>query len=79
MSVNQTKKVMKANMGKRDKFIRIGVAIVLAVLVATEMITGTLAFVALGVGIVFLLTSFMSFCPLYTLFGMSTKSKSTSE
>lgn len=70
---------MKANMGKRDKFIRIGVAIVLAILVATEIITGTLAFVALGVGIVFLLTSFMSFCPLYTLLGMSTKPKSTSE
>jgi hypothetical protein len=70
---------MKANMGKRDKFIRIGVAIVLAILVATEIITGTLAFVALGVGIVFLLTSFMSFCPLYTLLGMSTKPKSTNE
>lgn len=70
---------MKANMGKRDKFIRIGVAIVLAILVATEIITGTLAFVALGVGIVFLLTSFMSFCPLYKLLGMSTKPKSTSE
>lgn len=66
---------MKANMGKRDKFIRIGVALVLAVLVATEMITGTLAFVALGIGIVFLLTSFISFCPLYTLLGINTGQK----
>lgn len=66
---------MKANMGKRDKFIRIGVALVLAVLVATEMITGTLAFIALGIGIVFLLTSFISFCPLYTLLGINTRQK----
>lgn len=66
---------MKANMGKSDKFIRIGVALVLAVLVATEMITGTLAFVALGIGIVFLLTSFISFCPLYTLLGINTRQK----
>ncbi|CAM3709991.1 hypothetical protein FSS13T_27110 [Flavobacterium saliperosum S13] len=70
---------MKANMGKRDKFIRIGVALVLAVLVALEIITGTLAFVALGVGIVFLLTSFMSFCPLYTLLGINTCKKQTNE
>lgn len=70
---------MKANMGKRDKFIRIGVALVLAVLVASEMITGTLAFVALGIAIVFLLTSFMSFCPLYTLLGINTRQKQTNE
>lgn len=70
---------MKANMGKRDKFIRTGVALVLAVLVASEMITGTLAFVALGVAIVFLLTSFISFCPLYTLLGMNTRQKQTNE
>jgi hypothetical protein len=70
---------MKAIMGKRDKFIRIGISIILAVLVATETITGTLAFVALGIGIIFLLTSFMSFCPLYTLLGMSTTPKSNDE
>lgn len=70
---------MKANMGQRDKFIRIGISIILAILVATETITGTLAYVALGVGIVFLLTSFLSFCPLYSLFGMNTTSKSSDE
>jgi len=70
---------MKANMGKRDKFTRIGVALVLAVLVASEMITGTLAFIALGFAIVFLLTSFISFCPLYTLFGITTRRRQTNE
>lgn len=70
---------MKANMGKRDKFIRIGVSIILSILVATEIITGTLAFVALGVGIVFLLTSFISFCPLYSLLGINTDTKPTDE
>ena len=70
---------MKANMGKRDKFIRIGISIILSILVATEIITGTLAYIALGVGIVFLLTSFISFCPLYSALGINTNSKSTDE
>jgi len=70
---------MKRKLGKRVKFLRTGVAIILAVLVATETITGTLAFVALGFGIVFLLTSFVSFCPLYTALGINTTAKSTDE
>ncbi|HSD14124.1 MAG TPA: DUF2892 domain-containing protein [Flavobacterium sp.] len=70
---------MKANMGKRDKFIRIGISIILSVLVATEVITGTLAFVALGIGVVFLVTSFISFCPLYSALGINTNSKKTDE
>ncbi|UOK43019.1 MULTISPECIES: YgaP family membrane protein [Flavobacterium] len=70
---------MKANMGNRDKFIRIGISIILAILVATEVITGTLGFVALGIGAVFLLTSTISFCPLYSLLGIKTTPKTTDE
>lgn len=70
---------MKANMGKRDRFIRIGVAIVLAVLVATETLTGTLGYVALGAGIILLLTSFINFCPLYTALGINTNEKPKNE
>ena len=70
---------MKANMGKRDKFIRIGISIILAVLVATDIITPPLAFVALGIAIVFLATSFVSFCPLYSLLGKDTTEKPTDE
>lgn len=70
---------MKANMGKRDKFIRIGISIILAVLVATEVLTGTLGFIALGIGTAFLLTSTISFCPLYILLGIKTISEPKDE
>ncbi len=63
---------MKANMGTADRSIRILIAAVLAVLYFTGTITGTWAIVALVVAGVFVLTSFVSFCPAYTLFGVNT-------
>jgi fatty acid desaturase len=63
---------MKKNMGAADRIIRIIVAIVIAALYFTGTITGTLGIVLLVVGGIFLLTSFISFCPLYTLFGIKT-------
>ncbi len=66
---------MKANMGTLDKVIRILVAIVIAVLYFTNQISGTTAIVLLILAGVFILTSFMSFCPLYLPFGISTKKK----
>lgn len=63
---------MKKNMGSLDKTIRIIVALVLAVLYFTNVISGTLGIVLLVLAAVFLLTSFISFCPLYTLFGLNT-------
>lgn len=63
---------MKQNMGNTDRIIRILAAILIAVLYFTNTITGTLGYVLLGVGSIFLLTSLISFCPLYTLFGMNT-------
>jgi len=64
---------MKANMGSADRIIRIILAIVLGILYFTNIITGTLGIILLVVGIVFLLTSLVSFCPLYPLLGMNTK------
>ena len=64
---------MKANMGTLDKVVRILVAIVIAVLYFTNQISGTTAIVLLILAGVFILTSFMSFCPLYLPFGISTK------
>ncbi len=69
---------MKKNMGSMDRNIRILIAAVLAILYFTEKITGTLAIVALVVAIVFLLTSLLSFCPLYTLLGFNTCKKEES-
>lgn len=63
---------MKKNMGIVDKVIRILVAIVIAALYFTNVITGTLGIVLLVLAAVFLLTSFVSICPLYLLFGLKT-------
>ena len=63
---------MKKNMGSADRIIRAIVAAIITVLYFTETITGTLGIVLLVLAGVFLLTSFMSFCPLYAPFGMST-------
>ena len=66
---------MKRNMGSTDKFIRILIALVVGVLYYTKVIEGTLALVLGALAIVFLLTSFVSFCPLYLPFGLSTRKK----
>jgi hypothetical protein len=63
---------MKKNMGNIDKIIRILVAIIIAVLFFTKVITGTLGIVLLVLAGVFVLTSLISFCPLYTLVGINT-------
>lgn len=63
---------MKKNMGTVDKTIRILVAILIAALFYFKVITGTLGIVLLIFAGIFLLTSFISFCPLYTIFGLST-------
>jgi len=63
---------MKKNMGSTDRIIRFVVAAILAVLYFTGTITGTLGIVLLVLAGVFLLTSFVSFCPLYAPFGIST-------
>jgi hypothetical protein len=71
---------MKANMGSTDKAIRIVAAVIIGLLYAFGAIEGTLAII-LGVFVViFVLTSLVSFCPLYVPFGISTcKSKQTGE
>lgn len=66
---------MKKNMGSTDKLIRVLIAVAIAVLYYLEMISGTLAIVLLAFAVIFLLTSLVSFCPLYTIFGMNTCKK----
>jgi hypothetical protein len=63
---------MKANMGGVDRTIRIVVAVLIAILYFTGTITGTLGLVALVLAGVFLATSLISFCPLYSIFGINT-------
>ena len=63
---------MKKNMGSVDKTIRLIAAVVLVALGLTGTLTGTAAIVGYVVAAVFALTSFVSFCPAYLPFGIST-------
>ena len=63
---------MKKNMGTVDKGVRILAAVIIALLYYFDIIEGTVAYILMAVSIVFLITSFISFCPLYTLFGWNT-------
>jgi len=63
---------MKKNMGSADRIIRSILAAVIAALYFMEIITGTLGIILLVLAAVFLLTSFISFCPLYAPFGLNT-------
>ncbi len=59
-------------MGGADRIIRVILAIVFGILYFTQTVTGTLGIILLVLGAVFLATSFISFCPLYTIFGIKT-------
>lgn len=59
-------------MGGADRIIRILVAGILAYLYFSGTVTGTLGIVLLVLGGVFVLTSLVGFCPLYTLVGLNT-------
>lgn len=63
---------MKKNMGNADRIIRTIIAVIIAALYFTGTITGTVGLVLLILAGVFVLTSLVSFCPLYTLFGLNT-------
>ena len=64
--------MMKTNVGKVDKIIRIIIAAVAAALIATSTLTGTWAIVVGIVGAAMLITGLTGFCGLYKVFGMST-------
>ncbi len=68
---------MKTNMGGTDKAIRLLIAVILVSLYFLGLIEGVIGIIALVVAAVFILTSVISFCPLYTVFGIKTcKTKS---
>ena len=66
---------MKKNMGMTDKIIRTLIAVVMLVLYFTNVVTGTLGIVLIVISAVFLLTSLVSICPLYSILGISSKQK----
>lgn len=62
---------MKKNMGSADRIIRIIIAAIIGVLYFKGIVSGTLGIILLVLAGVFVLTSFISFCPLYAPFGIS--------
>jgi hypothetical protein len=66
---------MTKNMGTADRIIRAIIAIVILSLYFTGAVTGTLGIVLVALSVIFLITSFVSFCPLYLPFGLSTLRK----
>jgi len=63
---------MKKNVGKTDRVVRIILAIILAVLSYSGVVTGTVATVFLVLAAVFVITAVLSFCPIYAIVGLST-------
>jgi Protein of unknown function (DUF2892) len=63
---------MKPNMGNVDRIIRVLLAAVFAYLYFSGTVTGTVGIILVVLGAVFVLTSLVSFCPLYALIGLNT-------
>lgn len=66
---------MKKNMGTADKTLRVLTAVVIFALIYTETLQGTLTWILGAFSVIFVLTSFIGWCPIYTLIGMSTAKK----
>jgi hypothetical protein len=64
---------MKLNMGAWDRIIRILITLVIVILLVAGVLEGTLAVVLGIIAIIFFVTSVLGFCPLYVIFGTSTK------
>lgn len=63
---------MKKNMGIGDRLLRVMIAAVFAWLYATDS-SGSWIYLAMMIAsVIFVLTSVVSFCPLYTLLGINT-------
>ena len=62
---------MKINLGSADRIIRIVLAAIFALLYFTGTITGTFGIILIALAVVLVLTSLVSFCPLYFMLGLS--------
>lgn len=63
---------MKKNMGIFDRVLRIILAIVVAILIYMETLTGTAAIVLGIIAGIFLITSIFGICGLYSVVGVNT-------
>ncbi|MFQ6615189.1 MAG: DUF2892 domain-containing protein [Fidelibacterota bacterium] len=67
---------LNLNMSTLDRVIRFGFVLLVAALYFTGVISGLLTIILGILAVVFLVTSIVSFCPLYALFGLSTRKES---
>lgn len=61
---------MKKNMGNADRVIRIIIAIVFVSLYYTGTLTGLIGITLMVLSAIFVITSFLSFCPIYAVVGI---------
>lgn len=64
---------MKANLGLIDKVVRVVIAVLVTVLLFTEIISGIMVLISLIVAAILLITSSISYCPVYGACGINTK------
>lgn len=69
---------MKKNLGSTDRIVRVIIAVVFAALYFSGSVVGTAGIVLVGLSAILLLTSVVSFCPLYLPFGLSSLRKKVS-
>lgn len=63
---------MKKNMGNKDRLIRNAIAMLLLIVSLMDLLTSTLKVGALIIAVMLIVTSYTSFCGLYSLFGWNT-------
>jgi hypothetical protein len=66
---------MKGNMGILDRIIRVALVVVVAVLFFTGQLSLVASIILGALAVIFLLTSIVGICPIYLLFGISSKKK----
>ncbi|WP_036155410.1 YgaP family membrane protein [Maribacter forsetii] len=62
---------MRKNLGSTDRFIRLFIAVALLTTFYTETVTGTIGYIMAAVAGVLIFTTFISFCPIYSLLGIN--------
>lgn len=63
---------MRKNLGIPDRVVRLVLAAIAAYLYSSGTISGTFGLVLLVASVIFFITSVISFCPLYAIFGINT-------
>jgi hypothetical protein len=66
---------MTRNLGSYDRVFRSVAGIAIGILILANVVTGTMAIALGALAVVLVLTSAMSYCPLYATFRISTHKK----